>query len=84
MIEQIEDASDAPGRIGVFGREQLDDIDLKILDILQEDIQIKASVVWLHRWIEGPHQPGCGLNFDRSTVPHSLGHFLADSFFKKR
>lgn len=60
------------------------DIDLKILDILQEEIQIKASVVWLHRWIEGPHQPGCGLNFDRSTVPDTLGHFLADSFFKKR
>jgi hypothetical protein len=60
------------------------DVSVRILDCGEEEIPVSASVIWVHRWEEGPHLPGCGLDFDRSTVPDSLGHFLANSFFKRR
>ena len=59
------------------------DIAVRIMDCGEEEIPISASVIWVHRWEEGPHIPGCGLDFDRSTVPDTLGHFLANSFFKR-
>jgi hypothetical protein len=60
------------------------DLLLRVLDCGDGEISLSASVAWVHRWEEGPHLPGCGLNFDPSTVPDSLGHFLANSFFKRR
>jgi len=60
------------------------DILLRILDCGDKEISVSASVAWVHLWEEGPHLPGCGLNFDRASVPDSLGHFLANSFFKRR
>ena len=60
------------------------DLSIRVMDCGEEEIQVSASVVWVHRWEEGPHLPGCGLDFDRSTVPEALGHFLANSFFKRR
>jgi hypothetical protein len=60
------------------------DILLRILDCGDEEISVSGSVAWVHRWEEGPHLPGCGLNFDPSTVPDALGHCLANSFFKRR
>ena len=59
------------------------DFDVRILDCGDEEIRCVGSIVWVHRWEEGSHIPGCGLNFDRETVPAELGHFLADSFFKR-
>ena len=60
------------------------DVLVRILDCGEEEILVSASVVWVHRWEEGPHLPGCGLDFDRSSVPDALGHFLANWFFKRR
>lgn len=60
------------------------DVSVRIMDCTEEELPVSASVIWIHRWEDGPHLPGCGLNFDRSTVPDSLGHFLANSFFKRR
>lgn len=60
------------------------DVDVRILDCGEDEIRCAGTVVWIHRWEEGSHIPGCGVNFDRDTVPPELGHFLADSFFKLR
>jgi len=60
------------------------DVLLRLLDCGEREISVSASVAWVHRWEEGPHLPGCGVNFDPSTVPDTLGHFLANSFFKRR
>jgi len=60
------------------------DVSVRIMDCGEEEIPTSASVIWVHRWEDGPHLPGCGLDFDRSTVPDSLGRFLANSFFKRR
>ncbi|HXP90532.1 MAG TPA: PilZ domain-containing protein [Fibrobacteria bacterium] len=60
------------------------DILLRILDCGDAEITVSASVAWVHRWEEGPHLPGFGLNFDPASVPDSLGHCLANSFFKRR
>ena len=60
------------------------DVSVRIMDCGEEEITLSGTVVWVHRWEEGPHLPGCGLDFDRSTVPDALGHFLANSFFKRR
>jgi hypothetical protein len=60
------------------------DVSVRIMDCGESEIPLSATVIWVHRWDEGPHLPGCGLDFDRSTVPDSLGHFLANSFFKRR
>jgi hypothetical protein len=59
------------------------DLLVRVMDCGEQEIQVSASVVWVHRWEEGPHLPGCGLDFDRSTVPETLGKFLANSFFKR-
>jgi hypothetical protein len=59
------------------------DVDVRLLDCAEDEIRCTGTVVWVHRWEEGTHIPGCGLNFDQSTVPEELGNFLADSFFKR-
>ena len=60
------------------------DVQLRLLDCGEREISVSASVAWIHRWEEGPHLPGFGLNFDPATVPDTLGLFLANSFFKGR
>lgn len=60
------------------------DIEMRILDASVEEAWIQGSVVWVHKWEEGSHIPGCGVNFDRSTVPDSFRDYLADSFFSRR
>lgn len=60
------------------------DVTLRILDCGEEEMRITSFTSWVHRWEEGPHLPGCGLDFDRSTVPDALGRFLANSFFTRR
>jgi len=59
------------------------DVSLRILDCGEGEIALKATTDWVHNWDEGPHLPGCGLNFDRSTVDDALSGFLADAFFKQ-
>lgn len=60
------------------------EIELKILDTTVEEVQINGSVVWNHKWEEGSHIPGSGVNFDRSTVPESFRDYLANTFFSHR
>ena len=60
------------------------DIRLRILDCGEGELSLKATTDWVHKWDEGPHLPGCGLNFDRATVDDALSSFLADVFLKQR
>lgn len=60
------------------------DIELRILDTTPLEVKICGSVVWIHHWDDGPHIPGCGVNFDRDTVPDSFRDYLAHSFFSRR
>lgn len=60
------------------------DLEIRILDISADGMAIHGSVVWAHKWEDGPHLPGCGVNFDRSTVPDAFRDHLANSFFLRR
>ena len=60
------------------------EIELRILDTTADEVVIRGSVVWVHKWEDGPHIPGCGLNFDPVTVPDSFRDYLASSFFSRR
>lgn len=60
------------------------EIELRILDTAIEEVAISGAVIWNHKWEDGPHIPGSGVNFDRSTVPESFRDYLANSFFSRR
>lgn len=60
------------------------DLEVRILDCAPQEIALQAAVSWVHLWEDGPHLPGIGLDFDRSTVPDSLGDALADAFLQSR
>lgn len=60
------------------------DIELRVLDTGVEEVPIAGTVVWNHKWEDGSHIPGSGVNFDRATVPESFRDFLANSFFGRR
>jgi hypothetical protein len=60
------------------------EIELRILDTGSDEVAISGSVIWNHKWEDGPHIPGSGVNFDRTTVPETFRDFLANSFFTRR
>ncbi len=60
------------------------EIELRILDTTEDEVLIKGSIVWNHKWEEGSHIPGSGVNFDHGTVPESFRDYLANSFFSGR
>lgn len=60
------------------------EVEVQLLDASAEPLVIRADVVWVHRWEEGTHLPGCGLNFNTESVPPELGALLAEWFFQKR
>ena len=60
------------------------EIDLRILDTGVNEVAASGTVIWNHKWEDGSHTPGSGVNFDRSTVPESFRDFLANSFFSRR
>ena len=60
------------------------EVELRILDTAAEEVAISGAVIWNHKWEDGPHIPGSGVNFDRSTVPESFRDYLANSFFSRR
>ena len=60
------------------------ELEIRVLDLSVDEIVINASVVWVHKWEDGPHMPGCGVNFDRATVPVDFRDHLANSFFRRR
>jgi Tfp pilus assembly protein PilZ len=60
------------------------DIELRVLDTTAEEACIKGAVVWVHKWEDGSHIPGCGVNFDRETVPVAFRDYLANTFFSRR
>ncbi len=59
-------------------------IELRILDITLNEVFVRGLIVWIHHWEDGPHIPGCGVNFEPNTVPDEFRDYLANSFFSRR
>jgi hypothetical protein len=60
------------------------EIQMRILDTGHDEVVISGAVIWNHRWEDGPHIPGSGVNFDRITVPERFRDHLANSFLHRR
>lgn len=59
------------------------DVEIRLLDA-GDPLELRGSIVWVHRWEDGTHLPGCGVNFDPDSVPSQMGTLLADWFFQKQ
>lgn len=60
------------------------EIEMRILDAGSDEVAISGSIIWNHKWEDGPHIPGSGVDFERPTVPESFRDYLANSFLNRR
>jgi hypothetical protein len=59
------------------------ELEIEALDTTDPPPVIRGNVTWVHRWEDGPHLPGMGIDFERASVPPEFRMFLANEHVRR-